>query len=128
MEYLRSSDFIENGERIVGSYTPRVPTDFQLMGTSIDLPPYTFDVIPAPGHTSDSILLYEPSQKRLFTGDALYDGELYADLPTSDRQAWLETLSQIDTLAPGIVFPGHNKILQDSNITHTLIATQKTLS
>ena len=35
---------------------------------------FSFQVIYTPGHTADSICLYKPNQKWLFTGDTIYSG------------------------------------------------------
>ena len=52
-------------------------------GDLIDLGGRQLTVIYTPGHTNDSISLYDPDADFLFTGDFIYQGELFAFLPNS---------------------------------------------
>lgn len=57
-------------------------------------------VIYAPGHIVDSIVLYDAERRQLFAGDFIYPGPLFAYLPDSSLDDYLNTaknlLSQID--------------------------------
>ncbi len=84
------------------------PASPRALEQTIDLGNYQLNIIPAPGHTDDSIFIHEPEQGWLFTGDTLYDGELYTNFPNTHLTHWNKSLEQIKTLDPKITFPGHN--------------------
>jgi glyoxylase-like metal-dependent hydrolase (beta-lactamase superfamily II) len=72
------------------------------IGSIIDLGGRGFEVIYTPGHTTDSISLYDANAGVLLTGDYLYPGNLYAFLPNSSMGDYL---SSADTLL-AVVAPG----------------------
>jgi len=55
---------------------------------AIDLGGRTLRVLSAPGHTPESLALYDEDRHQLFTGDFLYPGDLYAFVPGSDLAAY----------------------------------------
>ena len=67
-------------------------------GQVIDLGGKKLEVIHTPGHTEDSISLYDASEHLLFSGDFIYQGPLYGFLPTSslrDYQSGAERILQV---------------------------------
>ena len=52
-------------------------------GDIVDIGNRHFEVLHLPGHSPGSIGLWEASTGTLFSGDALYDGPLLDQLPTS---------------------------------------------
>ena len=52
-------------------------------GQQMDLGDRKLMVIYTPGHTNDSISLYDPSADILFSGDFIYQGDFFAFLPNS---------------------------------------------
>jgi glyoxylase-like metal-dependent hydrolase (beta-lactamase superfamily II) len=84
-----------------GLPTPRIAVDeWWFPGTDIDLGGRKLRVLHTPGHTPTSVSLYESDRRRLYAGDLIYPGKLYAFLPGASRRAYLETtrrlLSMID--------------------------------
>lgn len=78
-------------------------------GDIIELKPFSFKVIHTPGHSPDSICLYEESLGWLFSGDTLYDGPIYLQLEESsvlDYKKSLEKILKLDYI--NSIFPGHN--------------------
>jgi len=76
-------------------------------GDVIDLGDKILQVMHVPGHSPGSIALYEPAQRRLFSGDVLYEGELVdgaLGCCACDYVASMERLARLD---PSIVLPGH---------------------
>ncbi|MFT7246199.1 MAG: hydroxyacylglutathione hydrolase [Candidatus Azotimanducaceae bacterium] len=68
--------FVENTE------TPKIRvTKWLGPDAEIDLGNRTIKMIHAPGHTPDSIVLLDPVNQMLFTGDLIYYGPLFAMLP-----------------------------------------------
>lgn len=58
-------------------------------GAKVDLGNRTLQMIHAPGHTPDSIVLLDRERDLLFTGDFIYPGPLFAMLPGSDLADYL---------------------------------------
>jgi glyoxylase-like metal-dependent hydrolase (beta-lactamase superfamily II) len=66
----------------------------------IDLGGRVLQVISAPGHTPESLALYDAECGQLFTGDYLYPGDLFAFVPGSDLVAYRDTARRLlDVLA-----------------------------
>lgn len=58
-------------------------------GEEIDLGDRTVRVVFTPGHTDESISLWDETNAQLFTGDYIYEGPLYAFLPNSSLTDYL---------------------------------------
>lgn len=68
-------------------------------GGTIDLGNRQLTVLYTPGHTDDSISLFDPASGYLFSGDFIYPGPLYGFLPNSNLGDYLQgalTLQAID--------------------------------
>ena len=76
-------------------------------GDEIDLGDRAFTVIHLPGHSPGSIGLWDARTGTLFSGDAIYDGELLAGLPGSDVQAYVVTMERLRKLPVTVVHGGH---------------------
>lgn len=76
-------------------------------GDSVDLGDRRLTVLALPGHSPDSIGLLDERDGTLFSGDAVYDEELYDHLPGSDPAVYRETLARLKRLAPRVVHGGH---------------------
>ena len=69
---------------IEGYATPNFKVSEWLQpGGDIELGNRILKVVYTPGHTNDSISLYDPVADFLFSGDFIYQGDLYAFLPNS---------------------------------------------
>jgi glyoxylase-like metal-dependent hydrolase (beta-lactamase superfamily II) len=69
----------------------------------IDLGGRSLRVLSVPGHTPESLALYDAERGQLFTGDYLYRGDLFAFVPGSDVGAYLETAHRLLALTGGDV-------------------------
>ncbi|MEM9277388.1 MAG: MBL fold metallo-hydrolase [Pseudomonadota bacterium] len=76
-------------------------------GDVIDLGDKAYQVLHLPGHSPGSIGLWDMKSKTLFTGDALYDGELLDELYHSDKDDYAKTLERLETLGAEIFHAGH---------------------
>ena len=76
-------------------------------GSTVDLGDRIFEVLHLPGHSPGSIGLYERRTETLFSGDAIYDGPLLADLPGSDREQYAQTLERLLRLPVSTAHGGH---------------------
>ncbi|MDF1847052.1 MAG: MBL fold metallo-hydrolase [Parvibaculaceae bacterium] len=61
----------------------------------LDLGGRVLTLLATPGHTPDSISIWDRSRHRLFMGDYAGDGEIYAFLPNSSLGAYLETTERL---------------------------------
>jgi glyoxylase-like metal-dependent hydrolase (beta-lactamase superfamily II) len=76
-------------------------------GDRVDLGGSTLTVIHLPGHSPGSIGLLDEKTGTLFSGDAIYDGELLDDLPHSDVQDYAETMERLRKLDLATIHGGH---------------------
>jgi glyoxylase-like metal-dependent hydrolase (beta-lactamase superfamily II) len=64
-------------------------------GETIDLGDRVFRVLHLPGHSPGCVGVFEDARGLLFSGDALYDGELLDDLRHSSVAAYAETMARL---------------------------------
>ncbi len=64
-------------------------------GDVVDLGDRQFRVLHLPGHSPDSIALFDERDGLFFSGDAIYDDGLIDDLPDSDRGAYRATMRRL---------------------------------
>jgi len=83
------------------------PTRIVEEGDAIDLGDRHFEVLHLPGHSPGSIGLWEAASGTLFSGDAIYDGVLIDDLPTSDVADYIRTMRRLRELPVRTVHGGH---------------------
>lgn len=91
------------------SYTvkPAPLTGYLDEGDVIDLGDRVFRVFHFPGHSPGSIALFEETTGILFSGDAVYDGDLLDNLYHSDSEAFSASLDRLATLPVTTVHGGH---------------------
>jgi len=91
-------------------------------GESIDLGNRKVEVLHTPGHTNDSITLFDRENRALFTGDTFYPSRLFAfmndDQGSSNLLVYEQTMKELAKLVPELdyLYPGHKKPLVDSKI------------
>ena len=76
-------------------------------GDVVDLGDRRFRILELPGHSPDSIALYDEQDGLLFSGDAIYDDELVDDLADSDRTSYRATMGRLLHLPIRIGHGGH---------------------
>ncbi len=86
---------------------PCTPTRLLDDGNIVDLGDIAFEVLHLPGHSPDSIGLWDPRSKTLFSGDAVYDGPLLDGNDDSDTDAYVATMEQLRALPVDVVHGGH---------------------
>ncbi len=64
-------------------------------GERIDLGDRELEVIHTPGHAKDSITLLDKKSNQLFTGDFIYPAELFAMLPDSDPEKYVQSTEML---------------------------------
>jgi glyoxylase-like metal-dependent hydrolase (beta-lactamase superfamily II) len=68
-----------------------------------------------PGHTPDHLVFHLASERALFTGDmVLGRGTSVIDPPEGDLSAYLKSLSRLQELDVGVIYPGHGPAVFDA--------------
>lgn len=91
-------------------------------GDQIDLGGRTLDVIAAPGHNPDLIVLLDRTNGILFGTDAVYAADLYVQMPDSDPHDYLETLHRLAELIPElrVVYSSHGTVPFGPELIHRM--------
>lgn len=78
-------------------------------GDTINTGDYSFEVIETPGHTDDAICLYDRKHKILFSGDTLFDKDIYGrtDLPTGSESELKTSIKRLKKMDFDVLYPGH---------------------
>lgn len=68
-----------------------------------------------PGHSSDHVAFFVPSEGALFTGDAVVGrGTSFIDPPDGDLPRYLRSLRRMQELHARTIYPGHGPIVLDA--------------
>src|SRR6185369_2434134 len=83
-------------------------------GESFEGGGFEWKAYPAPGHDMDALMFFEPRNRILISGDALWENAMGFVWPEEGAnphiEAAFETLSAIEALDPAIVIPGHGAV------------------
>jgi glyoxylase-like metal-dependent hydrolase (beta-lactamase superfamily II) len=86
-------------------------------GESFEGGGFEWEAFAAPGHDMDALMFYEPVNRILISGDALWENGMGFVWPSEGRNEFIEaareTLATIETLDPAIVIPGHGEPFSD---------------
>ena len=88
---------------------PAPPTRLIDDGDVIDLGDRALHVFHLPGHSPGSVCLYEEATRTLFTGDVVYDGQLFDHLWSSDREVYRESLARLLEIPADTFHCGHEE-------------------
>lgn len=77
-------------------------------GAVVDLGGRRFEVLHLPGHSDDSLGLWEGATRTLFAGDAIYDGPLIDFLPESCIDDYVATMQRLREIPADVVHAGHD--------------------
>lgn len=93
-------------------------TDTLAPGDRLSLGGFDWDVLGAPGHDPDSLMLYAPEPRVLISADALWEngfGVIFPELDGAsgfaEQQAVLDVIAQLDI---AVVIPGHGAPFADA--------------
>lgn len=76
----------------------------------IDIGGRCVQVLHTPGHSPGHMCFWEAERGYLFTGDLVYKDVLFAYYPSTDPEAYLESLEKIAQLQVKRVFPAHHSL------------------
>lgn len=83
--------------------------------SKINLGGVELEVITAPGHSPDTIVLLDEERKLMYTGDAFYQSWLFAHLPESNMEAYTATAKKLRGLQHKVerILPNHSVPMAD---------------
>ena len=87
--------------------TPAPLTGYLDEGDVLDLGDCAFQVLHLPGHSPGSIALWDRKSRTIFSGDAVYDGDLLDNLYHSDPETYRRTLERLRQLDAETFHGGH---------------------
>lgn len=87
-----------------------VPAAVFRNGDQIDLGNRSVVVIHTPGHSPGHCCFYEPDRKYLYSGDLIYRGCLDAFYPTTDPEAFFQSVRKVSALEVSRILPGHHEL------------------
>lgn len=76
----------------------------------IDIGDRSVQVLHTPGHSPGHMCFWEEERGYLFTGDLVYLDTLFAYFPSTDPEAYLDSLEQISGLPVKKVLPAHHSL------------------
>jgi glyoxylase-like metal-dependent hydrolase (beta-lactamase superfamily II) len=86
-------------------------------GQYLQLGTYRWQVIAAPGHDAEAVMLFQPESRVLISADALWEERLAIIFPELDGAPGFgparDALACIEALEPAIVIPGHGRPFTD---------------
>lgn len=79
-------------------------------GERVELGGRELEVIFTPGHTPDSLMLFDRDNGLLFTGDTFYPGPIYLFVPETNFAAYTGSVERLAALEPHVklLLPAHN--------------------
>jgi glyoxylase-like metal-dependent hydrolase (beta-lactamase superfamily II) len=94
---LKGAEHLRDGQRFVTSGDAEIIAEY------------------TPGHSSDHVAFFVPSEGALFTGDAVVGrGTSFIDPPDGDLVQYLRSLRRMQELNPRVIYPGHGPIVMDA--------------
>ncbi len=79
-------------------------------GEIIDLGGRKIQAIHTAGHSPGHLCFWEEDKGYIFTGDLIYKGTLFANYPSTDPDAYLNSLETVAALPAKRLFPGHHSL------------------
>ncbi len=92
------------------------PTKVLRGGEVIDLGGRAVEAVHTAGHSPGHMCFWERDRGYLFTGDLVYKDTLFAYYPSTDPQAYLQSLRKVSELNCKRVFPAHHTLDIQSEI------------
>lgn len=79
-------------------------------GDIIELGDRSITVIHTPGHSPGHMCFWDENNRFMFTGDLIYKGILYANYPSTDPKAYLDSVKKLSAYKPARLFPEHHSL------------------
>lgn len=94
---------------IIGQTEALVPP-YEILGDRITTAHGELEVIAAPGHCDDHIVVYDRREKLLIAGDAFMGSYFATPNPDVDSRKWIDTLERLLALEIEVLVEGHGHI------------------
>ena len=86
------------------------PTKVLSGGEIIDIGDRKIEVLHTAGHSPGHLCFWEQERGYIFTGDLIYKDTLFAYYPSTDPEAYLQSLEVIAALPSKRLFPAHHSL------------------
>lgn len=103
------------------------PSELLCDGDVIDLGDRKITVLHTPGHSPGHLCFFEEEKGYLFSGDLIYKSTLFADYPSTNPKAYLESLEKIALLPVKRIFPGHHSLDINTSIVKEMLCEFRNL-
>lgn len=100
-------------------------TEWLHNGEKLDLGGRVLEVIATPGHTPDSISLWDARNGLLFTGDMYYPGPIFLYRPETNLDDYEASISKMAALNAKLLLPAHNVPVADPADLQRALAAMK---
>jgi glyoxylase-like metal-dependent hydrolase (beta-lactamase superfamily II)/predicted DCC family thiol-disulfide oxidoreductase YuxK len=107
---LRAPPLLPRIRRWMIGQPPPLAGPFAILGSDMPSATGTLEVIAAPGHADDHIVLYDRREKLLIAGDTFMGAYFSAPNPDVDSRKWIGTLERMLELEIEILVEGHGFI------------------
>jgi len=112
----------QQGDEILGDVVLSAPDQTIEGDYVLDLDGDELHLLYTPGHERDELVVYHPSSKTIFAGDALYEG-----MPPNTQfggpaewKSWIQHLERLKSLEIRTIVPGHGMLSSESLIDENI--------
>ena len=107
----RHFDHIGALDEFVKKYRCPVYDKISTLEETYHVGPFSFNVIFNPGHTEDSITFYFYKEKKMFSGDFIFEGNIgRCDLEGGDMNEMMKSIKKIKSYPDDTtIYPGHGE-------------------
>lgn len=106
--WMRAGFAVHFYQRVV--WTPAPPGELDPLGAVVETARHRFQVIEAPGHCDDQVVLFEPDQGWLFSGDAFLASRVKYFRGDEDYEASVASLRRLCALDFDALFCAHRPV------------------
>ncbi len=78
---------------------------------AMDLGEREITILPTPGHTEDSLCVYDRKTNSIFTGDTVIEDK---SVVVNDMSSYLTSLKRLQRIAPLLILPGHGSVIENA--------------
>lgn len=111
-EIMKSPPKISLAQQLTWGDRPAYP-HLSPITDQVSTPNHRFQIIPAPGHAPDMVVLYEPERRWLFSADLYVNHYIGYMLPEESIQQQIDSIRRVLELDFDVLFCGHNPQFQD---------------
>lgn len=118
-------DPVPGGFDAEGWRLPPMPAETVGEGDRIELGARTLAVLHTPGHSPGHLCLFEEATGYLFAADAIYEGELFDDVPGASVPDLLKSHARLAGLPSTRVFPSHFGVFERPRLLELMDAYRR---